>query len=502
MLFHLTDLTPEPLHNQLSRQLVERILNGDLVGGRSLPSIRHVARAHHVNVNTVKRAYDDLEQDGLIERHNGEAHVTAPLSAEKKRLLAARWFNDGQAPMSLVATVSKQLISVFDPGKLCGLLIGTLKTHFLGTRVSLAIQNENGGLIIPASPEFPEDFVIDDEDAFLQSIGKMPAAADFAAIQPARGGALFHELCRRGAKIIVPLRDQEELLGFLALSKKTGNEGFSHNDLHLLTIIANQFVTALTAARLYVEVLEKRRIDEELNMAQRIQRELLPSELPDNDYLQIAAVAEPARIVGGDFYDVIPMSGDRLGVVIADACGQGLPAAMLVSQIQALMRSEISNGHSVSRVLQNVNQQLSSLLPGSRFVTLFYGVIACGTGEFEYATAGHTHPILIQDDGHCRQLAAGGPALGLMQRASFETARLQLGSGDLIVLFTDGVSETMNSNHEEYGEDRLAGLLVQNRLLACADILQVVRESLRAFGGAKSIPDDRTLMAVRIKGRR
>jgi len=497
MLLQLTELSEEPMHSQISRQLINKIVDGDLEGGDELLPIRTMARKHRVNASAVHRAYQELERDGLIKSNEGKGFYVASLTAEQKQAIAMQRLLGSHSPLNVVEAFSKQLISVFDPEKLRRIVIENLQQFLMVKNIYFAIHDDriDEYLLLP-SEEFPEKCVIDRNDELLTIISKSrsPISVDLLTCD----SLLLKELNAREIKLILPLIETDQLLGFLALTSKINGINYTREELNLLIVLANQFFTALTTARFYVEALEKRRMDEELNMARQIQADLLPKELPDNEHFSLAAYSMPSRTIGGDFYDYIPIDENRCGLIIADGCGKGLPAAMLISQIQAMMKSEINNGNGIQQTLENVNKMVVRYTPKDKFVTLFYGVFDQSNNQFEYATAGHNYPIWLQNTGQSEALCQGGPALGLIEKASYLTGKINLSSDDIILFYTDGVTETMDDSKEQYGENRLGDLLTQSRQLSAQKIVDGILDDLNNFNDDEVLQDDRTILVLKI----
>ncbi len=500
MLLHLTELSEEPMHSQISRQLINKIVEGDLEGGDKLLPIRTMARKHRVNVSSVKRAYQELERDGLIKAKEGKGFYVASLTPEQKQAIAMQRMLGSHSPLNVVEAFSKQLISVFDPEKLRDIVIENLQQFLMVKNVYFAIHDDriDEYTILP-SEDCPDKFVIDRNDELLTIINKsrLPVSIDLLKYNNAKC-PLLKELKAREIKLILPLVENDQLLGFLALTGKIRGLNFTSEELNLLIVLANQFITALTTARFYVEALEKRRLDEELKMARQIQADLLPKELPDNERFSLAAYSKPSQTIGGDFYDFIPIDENRFGLIIADGCGKGLPAAMLISQIQAMMKSEINNGNDIQQILENVNKMVMRYTPKDKFVTLFYGVYDQSNNQFEFATAGHNYPIWFQGDGKFNTLSQGGPALGLIENAKYKTGAANLSTNDVVLFYTDGVTETMDNFKEQYGENRLSDLLAQNRHLPVQEIVDAILDDLNNFNNDETLQDDRTILVLKI----
>ena len=280
-----------------------------------------------------------------------------------------------------------------------------------------------------------------------------------------------------------------ELLEKSGFVEATGEKGF-----HVNALTSKQ---KLNFAK--QKLLDNNALLDQLNVARKIQQDLLPRELPNNDKIQMAAYWEPCHFVGGDFYDYIPIDDRRFGVVIADACGKGLPAAMLSSQIQAMLKSELNNGNGIHTTLQNMNRQLVDAISKDKFATLFFGVFNSSVNEFEYATAGHNYPILMTKDGDFQCLQTGGPALGLHSGSTFRTDKVRLNPGDFIFFYTDGVTETMDAQRQEYGERLLLNVLSNSRALGPQNILDSVLDDLDKFQHERLPNDDRTMMVLKVK---
>jgi sigma-B regulation protein RsbU (phosphoserine phosphatase) len=257
-------------------------------------------------------------------------------------------------------------------------------------------------------------------------------------------------------------------------------------------------VSALTNARLYVESLERARLQEEINMARQIQLDLLPSEPPKLDCSIICAHSTPSRTVGGDFYDFIHIDENRLGMLIADASGKGMPAALMSAQTQAIIRSEVNNGTPIAKMLKHVNQQMADSTSAEKYVTLFYGELNTLTGHFLYANAGHNYPILARSDGSMELLKVGGVVIGALPNMEYESATVVLNADDMLVMFTDGLSEAMNENEVEYGEERLRELVTKNRTSEAGCLIDMLLEDVRLHDPTYPPRDDTTLVALKM----
>ncbi len=402
---------------------------------------------------------------------------------------------------NIIERFSRQVISMFDPGLLRQTIEETLKTALLVERVYFVLYDDRiGEYALLPSEDYAKRKVIDREDLMLRGINLLNVPTYFDSLSDYReNSALGEILDELKVKLILPMKDAEHLLGFLALTAKVAGYRYSAEDFNLLGVLSNQMVTALTNARLYVESLEKLRLEEELNMARQIQLDLLPSCPPEMACAAISAQSMPSRTVGGDFYDFIPTKVNRrMGIVIADASGKGMPAALMIAQVHAMIHSEVNNGNSIATMLENMNNQVAQSTSPEKYVTLFYGELDEETGLFHFANAGHNYPILVRSNGEVVLLETGGPLIGAFQNMHYESSSIRLQPGDVLFFFTDGLSEAMNENGEEYSEDRIRKLIINNRERDPQTLMEMILEDVRKFDPHIPPQDDTTMITMKI----
>ena len=244
------------------------------------------------------------------------------------------------------------------------------------------------------------------------------------------------------------------------------------------------------ARRLRAE-LEQREMDE----ARRIQRTLLPATLPQIDGWEIASSWQPASGVGGDCFDAIAFGPSRLGVSIADVVGKGIPAALLMSNLQAAVRAFATDAVPPSDLCQQVNRILCGNITEGRFISFFYCIIDAELGTLTFANAGHFAPILVRADGAVERLATGGAVLGVFPDRQYEQRLVGLAAGDRLVLYTDGITEVRSSTDEEFGEERLVELTVLNRGCSAPALQARLAAAVADFSGGR-FQDDATLIVL------
>ena len=262
--------------------------------------------------------------------------------------------------------------------------------------------------------------------------------------------------------------------------------------LHLLAAEAS---VVIENARLYREVVQKEREAQALRIAASIQRALLPPRHYESPRVELEADSVPCLAVGGDLFEYTPSNDDGFAFMVADVAGKGTAAAILAAVVQGLLAAEGGTGDSPDVVLTRVNRALCRRTIDARFVTAFYGRLA-DNGRLQYCNAGHNPPLLLSTSA-VRTLEATGYPLGLFDTATYELGETAIGTDDLLVLYSDGVTEATNDADEEYGDARLRACLEPLRRAPVADVLQAVRDSVKAFTGDVPPQDDVTVMVLR-----
>ena len=310
---------------------------------------------------------------------------------------------------------------------------------------------------------------------------------------------------REGLELLSEVHERDRLLPIIVMTgwgsietavdaMRRGARTFVHKPWENVSLAA-------TVTRELDEAAARRQADtrasRELEHAQRIQRALLPSPLPEIDGCEMAAMWKPATAFGGDCYDMLPFSNTRLGLSIADVAGKGLPAALLMANLQASVRAFGTEDARPETVTRQVNRALCRHTPDDRFVTFFYAVIDTSAGTLACSNAGHNPPILVHADGSVSRPATGGMVLGVLEENSYSQAEMRLQSGDRLVLFTDGITEAGSHEGREFGDDRLVELVVAHRRRSASDILDAIFRDVSAFTSGV-FSDDATLISVAV----
>ncbi len=296
---------------------------------------------------------------------------------------------------------------------------------------------------------------------------------------------------------VAALRDATESLGAGHLDHRVAVQG--DDELWQTAAAFNTMAEGLERARTREQ--ERVRFENELELARRIQERLLPAAPPDVAGLEIAGATEPAREVGGDYFDHLVLPDGRVLLVIADVSGKGVPAALLMSAFRAGVMSQEDALTEPERLAERLNAFLYRSVESGRFVTAFFALLDPATGAMQYVNAGHNPALLLRADGHAEWLMEGGLILGIMPASTFTRGETRLASGDLFVLYTDGVTEGANATAEQFGEVRLLEAARRLTGLRCAAAAQELVREVRAFEGATGPADDITVLIARTRPR-
>jgi len=395
--------------------------------------------------------------------------------------------------MNTLFELGKEFGSLLDPEKLIRLLVFSLLGQVGVNRYLIALR-EGSDMRVAAS----------------RLDGSVPQSELFMNLAKLKGPVRVEDyivkdsfdprkrLSDAGLHVIVPMQLQGENRGLILLGGKLSKESFTDLDLEFLSSLANLAIISLENARLFKEAIEKQKLEDELLIAREIQKGLLPSVLPTIPGIDIAATNISSRQVGGDYYDVIPIEGERFIIAIGDVSGKGPPAALLMANLQATIRALVPLNISLSELTGKVNSLLCPNTGGSKFVTFFWGVYDPKDRSLNFVNAGHNYPFLVRSGGKVDRLDVGGMILGIMEPPMpYEQGTVTLASGDVLVLFTDGVSEAMDKNFVEYGEDRLEALISSHLASSADELVDLIHKDILLHAKGTSQSDDITMMIVK-----
>ena len=390
--------------------------------------------------------------------------------------------------------LGKEFGALLDPDKLVRLLVFSLLGQIGVSRYLICLKEGPDMKVVASRLDGPIP-----QGELLASLSKVKRPTLISDILVKHGTDPRDVLAGIGLRVIVPMEIQGKTKGLMVLGEKLSREKFSQADLEFLSSLANLAIISLENAHLFKEAIEKQKLEDELMIAREIQKGLLPSVLPSIPRMNIAATNVSSKQVGGDYYDVIPTMGGKFIIAIGDVSGKGSPAALLMANLQATIRALVPFEFRLGDLTGRVNDLMCQNTGGIRFVTFFWGLVDPAALTLNYVNAGHNYPYLVHADGSVDRLEKGGMILGVMKTSEpYEEATVHLRPNDLLLLFTDGVSEAMNTESIEYGEERLEALLRAHTNTSAQEIIEEIHRDVQAFSKGAPQFDDLTMMALKV----
>jgi sigma-B regulation protein RsbU (phosphoserine phosphatase) len=305
------------------------------------------------------------------------------------------------------------------------------------------------------------------------------------------------EHCPIRSILSVPLVLKGRMIGLLNLFNKRVEGGFTDADARLVGIIAAQSAHVIENARLYGEEQAFKLVQEEMKLAYKIQMDLLPKTPPLIEGYDIAGVSIPAKTVGGDYFDFIQLDDSKLIFCLGDVSGKGMPAALLMANLQATLRGQIMIDAAPGACLQRANALMYRSTDADKFATLFYGALDRASHTLTYANAGHNYPLLLKPGGELVSLETGGIVLGCLDDFCYAEKTITLESGDVLLIYSDGITESIDANEEEFGVGRLSDILLRHSSDDAARLIDRIVSAVHAHAGELPQADDMTLLIIK-----
>lgn len=420
-----------------------------------------------------------------------------PMKQRVDNLITGVFLRDQADPRAILESFSARIASVFAVPDIKQRMLAVVTEQMLVERAFFAVLNPTGGRFALELAGLEGETIPANDPFFVEAHrrGRPAVFEDFVLERPLT--PMTEILGRWGCRLVVPIVERGSLTAVLLLGDKISGYKYTLEDANLLATLANQMAAALINAGLYREALEKQKLEDELDVARGIQTRLLPRQMPRGSNYDVAAFTQPSRQVGGDYYDFFPCPDGRLGLVIADVSGKGLGAALLVSQLQAILKSEVRGQRALRECVANANALITEATSPEQFATLVFAEFDPRTRTLAYTNAGHNYPIVIRADGSHELLDCGGLVLGVMPHAVYEVGHVHLQPDDTVFFYTDGLCDLQDPHGEDFGEKRIVELVREHRHLSADGLKDEVVRQATAFSAGELGFDDLTLLVLK-----
>lgn len=429
--------------------------------------------------------------DEILESSSGTAVTPAVGDAEKLRTYAER--------LRILNEVHRALARQIDLEELLEMILERVFDHLEPEEGAVFLLGPDGQPYRAASRSSSgEDLLY--SRSLIEEVVKKGVAALVHDAQTDSRFAAAESILSSGVRSILaaPLLDPEGVEGMIALSSRVNVREFHEEDMDLLVSLASVAALYIRNAALAKEALEGRVLAEELALARRIQVSLLPSQLPEVEGYELHGGNVPSRTVSGDYYEIVKRKDGREGVVtVADVSGKGIAASLLTACLEALASGLIEVDQPPEEICRLASRQLHARTPPEKYATAFVAALDFASGSLRYCNAGHNAALLVRAPGEVEELASTGPPVGLLPGAEYAGADALLEPGDLLVVYTDGITEATNPQDEEYGIERLAEECAEHRADPLGELAHRLESDLEAFASGVPFADDRTLVLIR-----
>ncbi len=473
--------------------------NGTFLNGMKLQQPAALCSFDEIGIGSYLLRYESAE---------ASPEVTIQARTAANTANAELYQGDAAHKLEVILRLSSDLGRSLNVNQLLGQVLDHLFVLFPQAERGLVIFLENGRPTVRAHKERAGQL---EKPSFSASIVRRVASEGVGILaQDLQTDSRFADaqsIVSLGVRsfICVPLQTKGgKALGVLQLERMGHGHEFTPEDLNLLTAIGLQVSVSLENAQLHQELIARQRIEDEVALAREIQLSYLPTQVPDLAQRNFELHAEllPAQEISGDFYDYFTLGDDRLAIAIADVCGKGIPAALFMSMVRALLRNLAESQNDPGKILRDLNNAVAQQNPKCQFVTLSLCVYDPGSRTIEVVSAGHPYPLVRRNDGSVETIRIPqGPLLGYLEKTdSYPKLSRQLQTGDLMLLYTDGVTEASSAAHTLFGPERLCAALSEQPFPAqLRDWTESLRKQIQSFTGSPQQEDDITLALLRIE---
>ncbi|MDZ7261663.1 MAG: SpoIIE family protein phosphatase [candidate division KSB1 bacterium] len=402
---------------------------------------------------------------------------------------------------NVLQTLSRDILTILNLDQLREKIVHTLSETMGLEEVHLILENKRGDYSTEVlSQDQRQEVHFSRGGEFINLMRSLtePMCFDEISIRISEATEI-ENLKTLKAYLLIPLCYRGELEGVLSLGSKLTRSAFSPEDTTLLNVLSGQIAIAVENSKLYQEKLEKQRMEEEIFLAREIQRMLLPQRFPRGKNFEISAINIPSKEVGGDYYDFIEIDNFKIGIAIGDIAGKGIPAALLMSNLQATFRASSGRRGGAAQVMTEVNTQISHTTSPEKYATFFYGIFDSRNLTFTYSNAGHNFPIWYRQKGECKFLREGDLIIGIQPDLQYNEYSIQLQPGEVLIFYTDGVTEALNTEGVEFGEDRLLEVISNQTWNTTEELRNKIFERVMHFTRGTSQHDDLTLVILQVR---
>lgn len=386
--------------------------------------------------------------------------------------------------------IGKELNQIFDPAGILKQVSYSLMGQMLVNQFFVVLKNKDSAEIA-----FKKGSTFSDEKLERCLSQKMPELNAPLLIGDQDKFSLYNEM---GVQLIVPMEIQGETGGYIFLGEKLDRSPYSASNISFLSTLANMTMISLENARLIEETIAKQRLEEELSLAKSIQSRLLPQKMPQLKGYDLHGINLPSKQVGGDYFDVIDLGKNEIILTVADVSGKGMPASLLMSNLQAALQTLCDENYSLAQITAKLNNLIHRNTSVDKYITFFLLKLNTVDGRYQYVNAGHNPPYHFQANLDFSTLDAGGLILGMMPDVVYETGQGILDRGECITMFTDGVTEAMNEQNREFEEKRVIEFFRRSALRGSAEQLNLkLIEEITAFAGDPTQSDDVTILTIK-----
>ena len=431
------------------------------------------------------------------------------LSNRLQRWLDRKFFREAYNSEVVLSELSQQVRHLTDRGELISTVLRRVSEVLHVSEISILLRGSNVFRLQQAiGMEFTVPVMLAESSATIQNLVRTNAPATVYRDRPeewftdsdAAEKAVLREM---RAELLLPLPGRSGLMGLMALGPKRSEEPYTPTDLRTLQSVAAQTGLTLEVTELVRslanEAAQRERMNREVEIAREVQQRLFPQTLPDIAGVSLAGMCRPALEVGGDYYDLIELEGGLLGFAVGDVSGKGISASLIMASLRASLRGLVlGDPGDLATMMEKVNRLVYEASSSNRYATFFFAVYDPRSCELRYVNAGHNAPLLVKGGtGQVQRLEASGPVVGLLPEVSYEAGAIVLEEADLLIAYTDGISEAMTVEDEEWGEERMLAAACADPERSAAEVLRCVFHAADEFTAGAEQHDDMTLLLLK-----